>query len=79
MKFVRQSQMIKMINVDKVQTEIEVREHGNMPISICGIICSPTASNCSKTNVLRSLLESSHNLRFENMYEYSKSLQQPKY
>jgi len=52
MKFVRQSQTIKVTNVDnKVQTEKEIRKHGNMlPISIRGIICGP--SNCSKTNVL---------------------------
>jgi len=77
MKFVRQSQTIKMINVDnKVQTEKEICKHGNiLPISIRGIICDP--SNCGKTNVLISLLESSHDIRFENVY--SKSLQQPKY
>ncbi|KYN43144.1 hypothetical protein ALC56_02423 [Trachymyrmex septentrionalis] len=76
MKFVRQSQMIKMTNVDNKQTEKEIRKHGNMlPISIRGIICGP--SNCGKTNVLISLLESLYG--FENMYVYSQSLQQPKY
>jgi len=42
-----------------------------------GIICGP--SNCGKTNVLISLLESPHGVRFENVYIYSKSLQLPKY
>jgi len=74
MKFMRQSQTIKVINVDnKVQTEKEVHKHGNMlPISIRGVICGP--SNYSKTNVLISLLENSHGLRFENVYMYSKSV-----
>jgi len=37
------------------------------------------SSNCSKINVLISLLKSPHDLRFENVYVYSKSLQQSKY
>lgn len=36
-------------------------------------------SGCGKTNVMISLLEHSNGLRFENVYVYSKSLQQPKY
>ncbi|KYN14187.1 hypothetical protein ALC57_13606 [Trachymyrmex cornetzi] len=79
MRFVRQSRMIKVTNLDgKVQTDKETRKHGNMlPASICAIVCRP--SNCGKTNVLISLLESPHGVRFENVYVYSKSLQQPKY
>ena len=72
MKFVRQSQTIKVTNVDnKVQIEKEIRKHKNMlPISILGIICGPL--NCGKTNVLISLLESPHGTRLKNVY--SKSL-----
>ncbi|KYM99641.1 hypothetical protein ALC62_09609 [Cyphomyrmex costatus] len=79
MRFVHQSQSIKVTNVDgKVQTNKEMRKHGKMlPISIRAIICGP--SNCGKTNVLISLLESPNGVRFENVYVYSKSLQQPKY
>ena len=75
MKFVQQSQTIKVTNVDNiVQTEKEIRKHGNMlPISIRGIICGP--SNCDKSNMLISLLESRNGIRFENVYVYSKSLQ----
>ena len=59
-------------------SEKKVRKHGNMlPITIRGIVCGP--SNCGKTNVLISLIESPHGVRFENLYVYSKSLQQPKY
>jgi len=40
MKVVRQSQTIKMTNVDnKIQTKKEICKHGNMPISIREIIC----------------------------------------
>jgi len=58
-----------MTNVDnKVQTEKEIRKHGNMlPISVRGIICGP--SNCGKTNMLISLLESPYGICFENVYE----------
>lgn len=56
----------------------EMRKHGTMlPTTIRAIVCGP--SNCGKTNVLISLLESPHGVRFENVYVYSKSLQQPKY
>ncbi|KYN29961.1 hypothetical protein ALC57_00577 [Trachymyrmex cornetzi] len=56
----------------------EKRKHGEMlPNTIRAIICGP--SNCGKTNVLISLLESPNGVRFENVYVYSKSLQQPKY
>lgn len=52
--------------------------HGSLlPSSIRCIIAGP--SNCGKTNVVISLLEHPHGLRFENVYVYSKSLYQPKY
>ncbi|KYN00655.1 hypothetical protein ALC62_08570 [Cyphomyrmex costatus] len=79
MRFVHQSQSINVTNLDgKVQTNKEMRKHGKMlPSSVRAIICGP--SNCGKTNVLISLLESPNGVRFENVYVYSKSLQQPKY
>ena len=56
----------------------EKRKHNEMlPSTIRAIICGP--SNCDKINVLISLLENSNSVRFENVYTYSKSLQQPKY
>jgi hypothetical protein len=52
--------------------------HGRMlPNTIRGIICG--SSNCGKTNVMLSLLESTHGVCFENVYVYSKLLHQPKY
>lgn len=81
MHFVRQPMTICVKNIDEkteLISKIERRKHGNMlPSTVRGIICGP--SNCGKTNVLISLLESPNGLRFENLYVYSKSLQQPKY
>jgi len=73
MRFALQSQTIKVINVDnKIQTEKEICKHGNtLPISIRSIICD--SSNCDKTNMLITLLESSHASRT------CTSLQQSKY
>lgn len=48
-----------------------------LPDSIRCIIAGP--SNCGKTNLLISMIESQHGLRFENVYIYSKTLEQDKY
>ena len=80
MKFVRQPFAIRVTNYDTrlCSMEDEMRRHGTMlPNTIRAIVCGP--SNCGKTNVLISLIESPHGVRFENVYVYSKSLQQPKY
>jgi hypothetical protein len=81
MRFVKQPRTIRVTNFDdRTQTMFkqERRRHGNvLPNTIRGIICGP--SNCGKTNVLMSMVESPNGLRFENLYVYSKSLQQPKY
>jgi len=59
-----------------MENNTEKRKHGAiLSTTICAIICG--LSNCGKTNVLISLLESPHGVRFKNVY--SKSLQQPKY
>ena len=75
----RQSRAIKVTNLNgKAQTDKEMHKHGDMlPASIRAVVCG--SSNCGKTNVLISLLESPHGIRFENVYVYSKSLQQLKY
>ncbi|KAL6254088.1 hypothetical protein P5V15_014707 [Pogonomyrmex californicus] len=76
MKFVRHPQTIHVVNYDeKAQMMGDIatkRKHGEiLPSTIRAIICGP--SNCGKTNVLISLLESPHGVRFENVYVYSKS------
>jgi len=61
-----------------MEGSVEKRKHSEMlPSTIRAIICGP--SNCGKTNLFISLLESPNGVRFENMYVYSKSLKQPKY
>lgn len=74
-------QKIKLpINNIKIKEETKNTHHKHsalLPNSIRCIICGP--SNCGKTNVIISLLESQNGLHFENVYVYSKSLFQPKY
>ena len=54
------------------------KRHGDLlPSSIRAIISGP--SNYGKTNILIVLLTHPNGLRFENVYVYSKSLNQPKY
>jgi len=80
MKFLRQPLTIRITNCDDrlrlMGNNTEKRKHGTMLPTIRAI-CVP--SNCDKINVLISLLESPHGVRFENVYVYSKSLQQRKY
>jgi len=78
MQFMRQLQIIKVTNVDnKVQTEMKKKYTAETCCRFLhGIICG--SSNC-KTNMLINLLKSPHGVCFENMYVYSKSLQQPKH
>ena len=53
-------------------------KHGELlPNTIRALICGP--SNCGKTNVMIGLLIDKNGLKFENVYVYSKSLQQDKY
>ncbi|KYQ49527.1 hypothetical protein ALC60_11404 [Trachymyrmex zeteki] len=75
--FSREAKVISRLD-GKVQTDKEIRKHDSMLSTfIRAIVCGP--SNCGKTNVLISLLESPHGVRFKNVYVYSKSLQQLKY
>lgn len=66
--------------VKKIQiaNESRAKRHSKLlPNSIRAIFCGP--SNCGKTNALVALLTDLNGLRFENLYVYSKSLNQPKY
>jgi len=55
------------VTVDYGWGNAEKRKHSAMiPSTIRAIVCGP--SNCDKTNVLISLLESPHGVRFENVY-----------
>lgn len=81
MQLIKQPTSLPIKNIDKCIQNIKERgfqKHGTLlPDSIRCIICGP--SNCGKTNVIISLIESPNGLRFENIYIYSRSLYQPKY
>lgn len=80
MRLVKQSKQIVVKNVDDVCTQGKKIKHLHstlLPNSIRALIVGP--SNCGKTNVMISLIESPNGLSFKNIYIYSKSLYQPKY
>lgn len=76
MRLVEQQAKLPVGNVDFIQKKAP-RHSILLPNSIRCLIVGP--SNCGKTNVMISLIESPNGLKFENVYIYSKSLYQPKY
>lgn len=80
MRFTKQVTRIPIRNVDESASSsaTKAKRHSVLlPNSIRCIIAGP--SNCGKTNLLIGLIESEHGLKFENIYIYSKSLEQDKY
>lgn len=79
MKLVKHPQCsLPVENYDSPEERNRVKRHGELlPNSIRGLIVGP--SNCGKTNALMSLLIQRNGLRFENVYLWSKSLEQSKY
>lgn len=79
MRYVKQHNSLPVRNSDTLCLQkINERKHSLLlPDSIRGIIVGP--SNCGKTNVMVSLIEHPNGLKFQNVYVYSKSLNQPKY
>lgn len=80
-QIVKQRVKIPIHNVETRGEDANKKPHFKhsvlLPNSIRCLICG--ASNCGKTNVIISLIESPNGLRFENVYVYAKSLFQPKY
>lgn len=77
MKFAKQPETFE-VNVSLESPTNTVSKHGALlPQTVRGIICG--ASNCGKTNLMFSLLTDPNGLKYENVYVFSKSLQQPKY
>ena len=73
---------MSVINFDKLvndggQGNDRPRHSELLPNTIRAIICGP--SNCGKTNAMFTLITHLNGLKFENIYVYSKSLNQPKY
>lgn len=80
MQVVEQPLTLSVTNYDEVMdtTENKVEKHSSLlPNTIRAIICGP--SGCGKTNIMLSLLFHPNGLQFENVYVYSKSLNQHKY
>lgn len=82
MLFIKQRATLPIRNIEnhfsRINHKKKKRKHGDLlPNTIRCIICGP--SNCGKTNVVISLLENPDALHFENVYIYSKSLEQEKY
>lgn len=77
MKFVKQPQSMRFNTICEEVCQTDSRHGELLPNSIRCIICGP--SNCGKTNLLIGLLLHENGLRFQNVYVYSKTLQQPKY
>lgn len=69
---------LPVVNYDSPEEKNQIKRHGELlPHSIRSLIIGP--SNCGKTNALMSLLIQPNGLRFENVYVWSKSLEQSKY
>lgn len=77
MKFVKQPQSLHMKTFCSDFYKSSSRHGELLPNSVRCIISGP--SNCGKTNLLIGLLMHENGLRFQNIYVYSKTLQQPKY
>lgn len=80
MRFAKQLIDIPVANMDErmsVNASKTKRHSDLLPNNLRCIIAGP--SGCGKTNVLISLIESEHGLKFENLYLYSKTLDQNKY
>lgn len=80
MRYVKQQTTLPVQNVDDNISKSENKEKRHsvlLPNTIRSIICGP--SNCGKTNVLLSMIENPNGLKFENIYIFSKSLEQEKY
>ena len=79
MDFKEQSAKLPIANFDAVvEQDRRLRRHGGLlPDSVRAIFCGP--SNCGKTNSLLALITHPNGVRFENVYIFSKSLNQAKY
>uniref|UniRef100_A0A8D8LZC7 Uncharacterized protein n=1 Tax=Cacopsylla melanoneura TaxID=428564 RepID=A0A8D8LZC7_9HEMI len=78
MKTVSCKKKLNVVNFDLLTENKQRKRHGVLfPDTVRGLIIGP--SGVGKTNLLLSLLIHPNGLRFENIYIYSKSTNQPKY
>lgn len=79
MRIERQSFSLPIENHDEKNLSKQIRKHGVLFGGGSKRALIVGCSGCGKTNVMLALLEHPNGIRFENVYVYSKSLQQPKY
>lgn len=78
MRFVQQEPKLEIYNVCDSAATVPYRKHGTLfPNSVRALVTG--SSGCGKTNLIYFLLVDGNGLRFENVYVYSKTLEQPKY
>lgn len=78
MRFTKQIIDIPVRNTEECESTTKEKRHSDLlPNNLRCIVAGP--SGCGKTNILISLIESEHGLKFENLYLYSKTLDQKKY
>lgn len=80
MRFIKHAAEIPVRNIDEFASghKSNERRHSELlPNNLRCIIAGP--SGCGKTNLLISLIESENGVKFENLYIYSKTLEQDKY
>ena len=77
MRLEKQQSSLIIPSLDDKVGEIDSKHGTLFPPSIRCLICGP--SDCGKTNLMLNILYHPNGLRFENIYLYTKSLQQPKY
>lgn len=80
MRFFKHAAEIPVRNIDEYASsnKSSERRHSELlPNNLRCIIAGP--SGCGKTNLLISLIESENGVKFENLYIYSKTLEQDKY
>lgn len=80
MSFVKQGLSLNIKNLDIFQPNEKNKRsrHGKLfPDFVRAILCGP--SNAGKTNLLINMLHNPNGLRYENIYIFSKSLNQSKY
>jgi len=78
MGLIRQKEKVVVRNInDEKEKNQPPRHSALLPNTIRALIVGP--SNCGKTNIVLSLIKSPNGLKLENVYIFSKSLNQHKY
>lgn len=75
MRFVRGGPQVEVVNLEGGR--LPSRHGPLLPDNVRAVVCG--SSGCGKTNAVLSLLLSRNGVRFQNVYVYSKSLEQSKY